>query len=139
MTAIKLPVEVVQPSTGMAQAVLVELAEHLALLAKTGDTHVIDLSSLPINETDKQELKDFLGQGEVDITLSTIGESKIFETAYSGIWWIKHYSVDEKFISEFLEVTSVPQIIKTHVDDIQQAAIKLINVINHDVKEMSHE
>jgi len=139
MNTLKIPIEVIQPSTGMAQAVLTELAEHLDLLAKTGKTHVIDLNSLPMNITDKQELQHFLGQGEVNITLITIGDSKIFETAYSGIWWIKHYSADEKFISEFLEVTSIPEIIKSHVGDIQQAANELKSVINHDEERMYHE
>lgn len=130
---IELPVEVAEPGTGMARAVLSELVEHLQLLAEQGLQHVIDLTSLPMNSTDKRELEDLLGRGEVSVILSTIGDSQIFETRYSGIWWIKHYTVDQQLISELIEITQIPEIIKSHSDDIQQAADEIKKIIDNDV------
>jgi len=130
MKPIDLPVEVAQPSTGMAQAVLHELAGHLQQLIEAAKTEVIDITSLPMSSSDKQQLETLLGKGEVDITLNTIGESRIFETAYSGIWWIRHYTAEHKLISELIEICAVPQIIKTHPADMQQALARLQSLTN---------
>ncbi|MBC8212087.1 MAG: hydrogenase expression/formation protein [Gammaproteobacteria bacterium] len=126
-TPLNLPIEIAAPSTGMAQAVLHELAGHLQQLIESGKTEVIDLTSLPMSSSDKQQLETQLGKGEVDITLTTIGESRIFETAYSGIWWIRHYTADQHLIAELIEICSVPQIIKSHPADMQQALSRLKN------------
>lgn len=127
-----LPIEIAQPTTGMAQAILSELIDHLPELASSGTQHVIDLTSLPMTDSDKRELASLLGRGEVSITLSTIGDSQIFETGYSGIWWIKHYTADEKLISELLEITQVPEIIKSHPEDVQASAVALKKLIQPD-------
>ncbi len=121
-------VEVSEPETGFANAVLQELIAQLQVFAETGRHHVIDLTSLPINSTDKRKLETTLGQGEVHITLSTIGESHINETAFSGIWWVKHYNTEQKIISEFIEITDVPDIIKSHPEDIKKAANKITTI-----------
>ena len=134
MISLDLPVEVAEPRTGMAQAVFNELADQLQALAERGARHVIDLTSLPMTSTDRQELADMLGQGEVRITLSTIGDSQIYETAYSGIWWIKHYSADQKLLSELIEVTALPEIIASQSEDIQQSAEAIKKIIHGDEK-----
>ncbi len=129
LNGIDLPVEVTEPATGMSRAVLGELAEHLSALTQRGETHQIDLTSLPMTSGDVQELAGLLGQGEVDITLSTIGDSKVYETAYSGIWWVKHYAADEQLIAELIEVAEIPEIIKSQAPDIEQSVAALNQLI----------
>lgn len=132
MTSLDIPVEVAGPTTGMVQAILAELNDHLPELASSGKQHVIDLTSLPMTESDKRELETRLGRGELSITLSTIGDSQIFETGYSGVWWVKHYTSEQKLISELIEVTRVPEIILSHPDDIGKSAVELNKIINPD-------
>ncbi len=132
-------VEVIEPKTGMIQAVLSELVEQLQELADHAKQHVIDLSSLPLTTSDKKELEKLLGQGEVQATLSTLGKSQIIETAYHGVWWIKHYSPDEKLLSELIEITSIPEIIKSHPEDIRQAAYEITNISVNTEQERRHE
>lgn len=139
MNLLNIPLEISEPNTGMAKAVLSELFEHLQELAVSSKPHMIDLTSLPMTNSDKQELAKLLGQGEVTITLSTIGESLIHETAFSGVWWIKHYTHDQKLISELIEITPVPGIIKSHPDDIQHAADELKKIIDNDEQETRYE
>ncbi len=127
---IDIPVTIAEPSTGMSKAVLSELFEQLLVLEQTGQSHVIDLNSLPMSDSDKQGLEKLLGKGEVSITLSTIGDSQIFETAYSGIWWVKHFSPDEKLLAELIEITIIPEIIKSHPDDIKHAVNALKKIID---------
>ena len=139
MNPLNLEIEIAEPKTGMAKAVLNELIEQLQIFADTGKQHIIDLTSLPMTSSDKHELESLLGTGEINITLSTIGESQINETAFSGIWWIKHYTPDRKLISELIEITDVPAIIKSHQDDIKHAANEIKNIINNDEQEIRYE
>lgn len=129
MSAFNLPIEIAEVGTGLAQAVMSELAQHVSILAQSGTPHVIDLTSLPMNEMDKQELKNALGQGEVSITLSTIGDSQIYETRFSGVWWVTHFTTDNRIISELIEIAQVPEIVKSHPDDIKKSADELSKMI----------
>lgn len=132
MISLDIPLEIAEPNTGMAQAILAELIQHLPELALSGTQHVIDLTSLPMTESDKRELESLLGRGEVSVTLETIGDSQIFETGYSGIWWVRHYTADKQLISELLEIATVPEIIKSHPEDVQASAVALKKLIDPD-------
>ncbi len=123
--ALNIPIEISPPDSGMSAALISELAEHLQQLASNGTTQTIDLTSLPISDLERRELENTLGRGEVEITLDTIGLSRIHETAFSGIWWIKHYSADDHLIAEQIEVCLVPEIIQSHPQDILQASRQL--------------
>lgn len=122
MTLTEIPVKVLDTSTGMATALMAELKNHLLKLADTGESSIIDLLSLPMTEADLNELADNLGVGEVRATITNIGSSSVRETAFRGIWWVTHYGDDGKVISEQIEVTRIPQILITHVDEIRHSA-----------------
>ena len=139
LNSLDIPVEIAQPSTGMADAVLHELLNHLRAFIDSNQSHVIDLSSLPMSETDKRDLEERLGQGEIRAVLSSMGDSKIFETNYSGIWWIKHYTTDEVLIAEFIEITAVPEILRSHDDDIRQSITELEKLIQLEQQEQTYE
>jgi len=132
MSSFNLPIEIAEPTTGMAHAVLSELSDHLPALLDKGEKHVIDLTSLPMTESDKRELEGLLGKGEVAITVSTIGDSQIYETGINGIWWIKHYSVDDQLISELIEINRVPEIIKSHPEEIRISIDEIKKLIKQD-------
>jgi len=129
MKSINLPIEIAEPSTGMVQAVLSELMQHLQQLVESGLTHVIDLSSLPMSGSDRTQLETLLGNGEAQVILTTIGESRIIETAYSGIWWVRHYNLEQQLLAELIEIAQVPEIIKSHPADIRQALHRLKTTI----------
>ncbi len=63
-----------------------------------------------------------LGVGEVKATINSIGSSSIRETAYRGIWWVTHYGDDGEVFSELIEITQVPEILVTHIDEIRHSA-----------------
>jgi hydrogenase-1 operon protein HyaF len=122
MNLIDIPVKAIDKPTGMANAVMNELSDYLKRLAEEGESNMIDLMSLPMTEADINELADMLGVGEVKATISSIGSSSIRETAYRGIWWVTHYGDDEKVLSELIEITQVPEILVTHIDEIKHSA-----------------
>jgi len=128
MSLSDISVKIKEQPTGMAYAVLHELATNLEQLLDTAEENTIDLRSLPMNEADREELAELLGRGEVDITLNTIGSSRIFETAFSGIWWVTHYGDDAMVLSELIEVAKVPSLIPTHTDEISVALQRIQQV-----------
>jgi hydrogenase-1 operon protein HyaF len=120
-------------STGMAKSLVREIAGLLDALAKTGETAVVDLRSLPMTDTDREELEDALGRGDVAIALDVAGHSEIWETGYAGVWWVRHYGGDDRIAAERIEITAVPEIIVTHGADIAAAAARLRDNLSVDV------
>lgn len=112
-------------NTGMAHAVLTEVARMLEALAQKGEHSSIDLRSLPLTEADRGELELLLGRGEVQAELDVSGRSEIWETAYAGAWWIRHRGAGDTISSEEIAVCPVPEILSAHADDIESAAQRI--------------
>lgn len=111
--------------TGMADAIMTEIAERLSALAETGDETTIDLRSLPTSDADRDALEARLGQGEVTATLDVAGLTEVRETAYAGVWWIRHMGAGDKIAAEEIAITRAPEILLSHVDDVRRAAEKI--------------
>jgi hydrogenase-1 operon protein HyaF len=103
--------------SGNAVPVLHEIQSLLSDLVTSGKSASIDLRSLPLLPSDYEKLKEVLGQGEVSATLEALGVTHVRETAIHGVWWVMHYNSDETIIAEFLEVTTMPEILRTHPAD----------------------
>ncbi|MDJ0957211.1 MAG: hydrogenase expression/formation C-terminal domain-containing protein [Arenicellales bacterium] len=86
---------------------------------------VIDIKSLPFGPVDEERLSIALGQGEVAATIHTLGESRVTETAYAGIWWVEHRNEQGAVIAKFIEVTYMPDILKAQHEDVIVARQKL--------------
>lgn len=113
--------------TGLAQAVLPEIAHLLDRLAKCGESAQIDLKSLPLNEGDRRALEQRLGRGEVIASVDVAGATEVWETSYSGVWWVRHLGVDGKVATEQISVSRIPDILITHCADIRGAAKRIQN------------
>ena len=105
--------------TSNAPPLLHQLGAMLETLTAAGQTDSIDLRRAPLSPKDLKLLKELLGQGEVNATLNALGTSHIRETAISGVWWITHRNTEDKIISEFIEVAEIPEILKSHPDDVR--------------------
>jgi len=112
-------------ATGMALSVLAEISRMLENLAASGEPGFIDLRSLPLSEADRAQLEDLLGRGEVQLELDLAGTSEVWETAYSGVWWIRHRGAGGKIATEEISVCRIPEILITHPVDIEAAASRL--------------
>ncbi len=110
--------------SSLAQSLLREIVERLAVLAGSGERAAIDLRGLPLGPEDRAELQQALGRGEVAAQLQLAGRSEIWETAYSGVWWVRHYGAGNVLAAERVEITPVPEILVTHPDDITAAAAR---------------
>jgi hydrogenase-1 operon protein HyaF len=113
--------------TGLAHAVLPEIAELLARLSDSGQSGEIDLRSLPMNDGDRRALAQRLGRGEIHAVLNVAGNSEVWETAYSGVWWVRHLDADGKVAAEHISISRIPDILVTHPADIHGAAERIQN------------
>ena len=103
--------------SGNADPILHEIRSLLNDLVTSGKSASIDLRNLPLSTGDYQKLKEVLGQGEVSATIDAMGPTQVRETAVHGVWWVTHYNNDSTVIAEFLEVTTMPEILRTHPAD----------------------
>lgn len=104
-------------TNGNAAPVLHEIQSLLKDLVESGKTAAIDLRSLPLLPGDYEKLKEVLGQGEVSATVDAMGPTQVRETAIHGVWWVTHSNSDATVIAEFIEVTTMPEILRTHPAD----------------------
>lgn len=113
-----------------AHAVLREVESLLARLVATGEPAVIDLKGLPMSPADFEVLGQVLGQGEVSATIDAGGPSSVRETAFPGVWWITHRNEDGAIAAEFIEVTRVPEILASQVEDMDAGLARLRSALS---------
>ncbi len=113
-------------------AILSELHFKLTQLIETGSTDSIDLRTLPLFPGDYQQLKKCLGEGEVHVSLDAMGPSEIYETRFPGIWWISHFNQHDENVAEYLEITLLPALLESSLQDVQQGAQQLLQLIDYD-------
>jgi hydrogenase-1 operon protein HyaF len=131
MNSINIPVEIFDAGQRqMGEALLRELLAYLQALVECGECQTIDLHGLPLDETGQQWLKDRLGRGEVVATLDSMGQSTVYETTFSGIWWVSHHDPEGKLISEFLEVCWIPGILQSQRADVEHS----LALLEHSIK-----
>ncbi len=92
-------------------AIAAEIASLVDRLATEGEAGAIDLRSLPMTGADRARLREFLGAGEVRITIDADGLSTVWETATAGVWWAEHRNSEDQLIAELIEVCHVPDIL----------------------------
>jgi len=94
-------------------------------LLDSGETSIIDLRSIPLAQGEEETILSTLGKGEVHARLDILGLSEIYETRYAGVWLVTHYNDDESIVSRFIEITTIPDILRSQAGDMSNALIKL--------------
>jgi len=118
-----------QDDAHMLEAVIHELKQLMDAYISTDKTGAIDIKSLPLSKKAYQALKQKLSKGEVEAKAKLSGDTEIYETAYSGVWWVTHKNIDDKVIAEHIEVGAIPVVLFAHIEDIKIARKKLAEKI----------
>jgi len=107
---------------GLVAALLREIAGLLAALLhdSSGET-AIDLRSLPMSSSEREQLGAFLGRGEIDADCDVAGITSVRETRYAGVWWVVHRAADGSALVEQIVVARVPGLLLAHPADIDAA------------------
>lgn len=112
--------------TWNARPILFEIRHALEELLVSGATNIIDLRSIPLAPGEEETIIDTLGQGEVHASLNALGPSEIYESRYAGVWLITHYNEDQAVVSRFIEITTLPDILRSQREDMSNALNELI-------------
>lgn len=115
------PLPATRLSHGNALPLLHEIEILLNDLVTVDRPGSIDLRSLPMLPGDYEKLREVLGEGEVSATLDVFGPTQVRETAIHGVWWVTHRNADGEVTAEFIEVTYMPEILRTHPADARAA------------------
>ena len=120
------------PGTGNIPLLLNELRHALIRLTETGETTTIDLRALPLAPGELGLLEHRLGHGEIRAQLDALGPSEIIETRFPGVWRVIHYNENKETMGYFLEVTTVPTLLRTPIEDLSTGIQSLQELINHE-------
>lgn len=97
---------------GSAPAVLHQIRHALAHLIATGEPSCIDLAALPFGPNDQEQLLDALGAGEVRASIDALGETRIQETRYNGVWLVDYRNGEDERIGLQIEIAPVPRLLQ---------------------------
>ena len=111
--------------TWNVQPLLHEIKHALRKLIESGDSSIIDLRSIPLAPGEEDTIINTLGCGEVHARLNALGPSEIVETRFAGVWLITHFNEDNSIIGRFIEITALPDILKSQAEDMEFALAQL--------------
>ncbi len=125
LQSIAVTVEDTAAATGNVAPVLHEILHALLRFSADGETTTIDLRAMPFGPGDEDQLLDFLGNGEIQATVESLGRTEIRESRFHGVWVVDYQDADGTRAGLQLEVTEVPALLATPREDIQDAAAAL--------------
>ena len=112
--------------TWNVKPILHEIRHALEELLKSGETSIIDLRSIPLAPGEEETIIETLGHGEVHARLDVLGPSEIYETQFAGVWLVTHYNENDSIVSRFIEVTEMPDVLRSQREDVVYALDKLV-------------
>lgn len=107
---------------GNALPILHEVLHRLKALGDTGEVGVIDLGAIPFGPGDEEALLGVLGRGEVEASVNALGETRIWESRFPGVWLVDHYNLEGERIAFHLEIAEIPGILRTQTEDLTDSA-----------------
>jgi hydrogenase-1 operon protein HyaF len=112
--------------TWNVKPILHEIRHALEKLLNSGETSIIDLRSIPLAPGEEETIIETLGHGEVHARLDVLGPSEIYETQFAGVWLVTHYNENDSIVSRFIEVTEMPDVLRSQREDVVYALDKLV-------------
>ena len=114
-------------ATGNVEPLLHEIRHALTRLTSGKDGTTIDLKSLPLAPGEEERIEATLGTGEVRAEVDALGPTLIQETSYPGVWLITHKKADGAVVARFIEVTYIPELLRSQPEDIDAGIDRLAN------------
>ncbi|MES9941286.1 MAG: hydrogenase expression/formation C-terminal domain-containing protein [Candidatus Thiodiazotropha sp. 6PLUC2] len=126
------PSEGTQNNHSNAIPILHEILHALQRFTTDAEPWCIDLRAIPFGPGDEELLLSKLGEGEISLTMDSLGKSKIWETAFSGVWVIDHRNAEGERVALQVEIGRIPQIVLSQQEDILDAIGQLEKELNTD-------
>jgi len=115
----------IERASGNVPPLLHEIRHALALLLDHGESTCIDLKSMPLAPGEEERIVAALGSGEVHAEVDALGLSEIAETAFPGVWVVSHCDERGAIQARFIEVTQVPDVLRSQHSDIADGLARL--------------
>jgi hydrogenase-1 operon protein HyaF len=112
-------------ATGNVEPLLHEIRHALKRVAEGKEGTIIDLRALPLAPGEEERIEAVLGEGEVRAELDTLGRTVFQETSYSGVWLVTHRNTEKAVLTRFIEVTRMPELLKSQRADIERGISRL--------------
>lgn len=112
-------------ATGNVEPLLHEIRHALKRLASGKEGTTIDLKSLPLAPGEEERIEATLGTGEVRAEVDALGPTVIQETSYPGVWLTTHKNADDAVVARFIEVTYIPELLRSQPEDIDAGIDRL--------------
>jgi hydrogenase-1 operon protein HyaF len=119
-------------ATGNVEPLLHEIRHALARVADGQDGTTIDLRSLPLAPGEEERIEHLLGTGEVRAELDALGPTVVQETSFAGVWMVTHRNAAREVVARFIEVTRMPEVLKSQQEDIELAVSRLETELGND-------
>jgi hydrogenase-1 operon protein HyaF len=114
-------------ATGNVEPLLHEIRHALKRLTNGEEGTTIDLKSLPLAPGEEERIEATLGTGEVRAEVDALGPTLIQETSYPGVWLTTHKNADDAVVARFIEVTYIPELLRSQPEDIDAGIDRLEN------------
>ena len=124
-SSVQFNIQIGDDLTWNVQPILHEARHALHRLLLEGETSIIDLRSIPLAPGEEEKLFEELGYGEVYVTLNALGVSEVYETQYNGVWIVTHFDTEHNVVGRFIEITFIPEILKSQREDMNLALKQL--------------
>lgn len=115
----------VERASGNVEPLLHEVRHALARLLEDGSSTCIDLAGIPLAPGEQERIVQALGTGEVRAELAVLGRSELHETACPGVWIVTHFDQSGAPQARFIEITAVPEILRSQDADIAAGLARL--------------
>lgn len=117
------------PGAPNAPAILTEIADRVANREPGDETHVINLTLLPVSDEDLLFLDETLGKGPVDILARGYGRCIISATRVPDVWWVRYANSMAKLILNSIEVTDLPHVVEAAPEDVRDSGKRLAQLL----------
>ena len=116
-------------SEGSKQLLLAELSSHLSTFQIEQPAHVVNLTLMPLSQTDHQLLAEIIAPGAISITSRSYGSCKVHSTNVAHIWRVLYFNNNESLILNTLEVVTIPSAVQAAKEDIEDSIDRLAELL----------
>ena len=92
---------------------------------ENGEPGAIDIGRVPLSPAERRLLEELLGFGEVKARIESKGLTLVREAAVPGVWWLDYHDGSGAAIARFIEVTEVPEMLRTSAYDMKRGLTRL--------------
>jgi len=98
--------------------VLHEILHAVQQLRSNAQGSSVDLLAMPFGPGERDRLLEWLGKGEVTAKVDALGETRINESRFPGVWVVEHFSTERQQIALQVEIAEVPAMLRTPQADL---------------------